>query len=130
MELLKAHNRQILTTSGTPIRLRGYNIGGWLNMEDFINGFVGAEHNLRATMARILGREKAQFFFDRLLDYFFTEDDVKAMAEMGCNVVRLPFNYRHFERDDRPFEYLEDGFKRLDLAFDWCAKHYTGSGRG
>ena len=123
MELLKVHNRQILTASGTPIRLRGYNIGGWLNMEDFINGFVGAEHNLRATMARILGKEKAQFFFDRLLDYFFTEDDVKAMAEMGCNVVRLPFNYRHFERDDRPFEYLEDGFKRLDLAFDWCAKH-------
>lgn len=123
MELLKAHNRQILTASGTPIRLRGYNIGGWLNMEDFINGFVGAEHNLRATMARILGKEKAQFFFDRLLDYFFTEDDVKAMAEIGCNVLRLPFNYRHFERDDRPFEYIEDGFKRLDLAFDWCAKH-------
>jgi aryl-phospho-beta-D-glucosidase BglC (GH1 family) len=123
MELLKAHNGQILTASGNPIRLRGYNIGGWLNMEDFINGFVGAEHNLRATMARILGREKAQFFFDRLLDYFFTEDDVKAMAEMGCNVLRLPFNYRHFERDDRPFEYLEDGFKRLDQVFDWCANH-------
>ena len=80
MKLLKVSNGQILTSANKPIRLCGWNIGGWLNMEDFINGFVGAEHNLRATMSRIIGREKAQFFFDRLLDHFFTEDDVKAMA--------------------------------------------------
>jgi aryl-phospho-beta-D-glucosidase BglC (GH1 family) len=123
MDLLKVHNGQIVASSGHPIRLRGYNVGGWLNMEDFINGFTGAEHNLRATMARILGREKAQFFFDRLLDYFFSEEDVKAIAGLGANVIRLPFNYRHFERDEQPFEYLEAGFERLDRAFDWCAKH-------
>ncbi len=123
MEILKTNNGQIVTLKNKTIRLHGWNIGGWLNMEDFINGFVGAEHNLRATMARILGRDKAQFFFDRLLDHFFTEDDVKAMAKLGANVIRIPFNYRHFERDDQPFEYLEDGFKRLDQAFAWCAKY-------
>ena len=122
MSVFKVSNGQI-TFDGFPIRLRGWNIGGWLNMEDFINGFVGAEHNLRAAMSRVMGKEKAQFFFDRLLDHFFTEDDVKAMAQFGANVIRIPFNYRHFERDDQPFEYLEDGFKRLDQAFDWCAKH-------
>ena len=123
MDLLKVSNGQIVTTNNQPICLRGWNIGGWLNMEDFINGFVGAEHNLRAAMSRVIGKEKAQFFFNRLLDHFFTEDDVKAMAKLGANVIRIPFNYRHFERDDRPFEYLEDGFKRLDQSFDWCAKH-------
>lgn len=123
MELLKVSNGQIVTQSNKPMRLRGWNVGGWLNMEDFIDGFVGAEHNLRATMSRILGRDKAQFFFDRLLDHFFTEEDVKAMAKLGANVIRIPFNYRHFERDAQPFEYLEDGFKRLDQAFAWCAKH-------
>ena len=41
---------------------------------------------------RILGREKAQFFFDRLLDHYFTENDVRAMAELGANVIRIPFN--------------------------------------
>jgi endoglucanase len=74
-------------------------------------------------MSRILGKEKSQFFFDRLLDHFFTEEDVKAMKKIGANVIRIPFNYRHFERDDQPFEYLEEGFKRLDLAMDWCARH-------
>lgn len=123
MEPLSIKNGQIVTASGQPIRLRGYNIGGWLNMEDFINGFVGAEHNLRRTMRRYLGVEKADFFFERLLDHFFTEADVAAMAALGANALRLPFNYRHFERDDQPFEYLEAGFKRLDQALDWCARH-------
>lgn len=123
MELIKVRDHQIVTATGQPVRLRGFNIGGWLNMEDFINGFVGAEHILRLTMARLLGSEKADFFFERLLDYFFTEQDVAVMAAMGANLLRLPFNYRHFEGDDRPFEYLEAGFRRLDQALDWCAKH-------
>jgi aryl-phospho-beta-D-glucosidase BglC (GH1 family) len=124
MEMLTVQNGQIVTPSGQPIRLRGFNIGGWLNMEDFINGYVGAEHNLRSNMARILGKEKAQFFFDRFLDYFFTEDDVAYMEDLGANVLRLPFNYRHFERDDHPFEYLEEGFRRMDQAVEWCFKHH------
>jgi aryl-phospho-beta-D-glucosidase BglC (GH1 family) len=123
MELLKARQGRIVTQSGQPLRLRGWNIGGWLNMEDFINGFVGAEHNLRATMTRRLGHSRTQFFFDRLLDYFFTEEDVRAMAALGANVIRIPFNYRHFERDDQPFDYLEAGFTRLDQALEWCARH-------
>ena len=40
------------------------------------NGHPGAEHTLRAQMADTLGASKAQFFFDRMLDYFFNEDDV------------------------------------------------------
>jgi aryl-phospho-beta-D-glucosidase BglC (GH1 family) len=123
METLQVNKGQIVTTAGQPVRLCGYNIGGWLNLEDFIDGYVGAEHSLRRTMGRVLGREKAQFFFDRLLDYFFTEADVAAMAALGANVLRIPFNYRHFERDDRPFEYLEPGFQRLDAAMNWCAQH-------
>ena len=123
MEALKVQGNQVVQSSGKAVRLRGWNIGGWLNMEDFIDGFVGAEHILRHTMARIIGKEKSLFFFNRLLDHFFTEKDVKTMAELGANVIRIPFNYRHFELDDRPFEYLEAGFSRLDKALDWCAKY-------
>ena len=98
-------------------------VGGWMNMEDFIDGFPGCEHDLRATMSEFIGPDKAHFFYDRLLDYFFNEDDVAFIKSFGANVVRLPLNYRHFERDDNPFHYLEDGFKRLDQAVEWCTKH-------
>lgn len=123
MDLLQVNDGQIVGTNGAPIRLRGTCVGGWMNMENFINGYPGAEHTLRDVFAEELGAEKAAFFFDRLLDHFLTEDDIAFMKQCGATVVRLSVNYRHFERDDRPFEYLEDGFKRLDQAIAWCAKH-------
>ena len=123
MNRLRVHNRQIVDQEGQPVRLRGFNVGGWLNMEDFINGYVGTEHRLRGTMARILGVEKARFFFDRLLDHFFTEDDVIFIKSSGANVIRIALNYRQFEHDHSPFKYLEAGFARLDKAIKWCGDH-------
>jgi endoglucanase len=123
MELLQVRNGQIVTASGSPIALRGTCVGGWMNMENFINGYPGDESGTRAALAKVLGPEKAEFFFNRMLDYFLAEDDIRFMKECGATVVRLPVNYRHFERDDAPFEYLEKGFSRLDEAIGWCQKH-------
>ncbi len=73
---------------GKQVRLRGTCPGGWMNMEDFINGHPGAEHTLRAQMAEALGPARAQFFFERLLDHFFNEDDVIFLRKAGASVVR------------------------------------------
>ncbi len=109
---------------GTPaVALRGAGVGGWMNMENFINGYPGAEGSLKATMSHILGANKTQFFFERLLDYFLSEDDIAFLKASGSTVVRLPLNYRHFEDDRYPFTYLEAGFQRLDRVLGWCAKY-------
>ena len=76
MEFLHVSGRHIVNAKGKQVRLRGTCPGGWMNMEDFINGHPGAEHTLRAQMAEVLGPARAQFFFERVLDYFFNEDDV------------------------------------------------------
>ena len=123
MSLLRVRGRDIVDSEGKKIRLRGTCPGGWMNMEDFINGHPGAEHTLRAQMAETLGASKAQFFFDRMLDYFFNEDDVVFLRQAGVNVVRFPLNYRHFEDDMAPFKYKESGFARLDKVLDLCEKH-------
>jgi endoglucanase len=123
MELLQVKGNQIVTAKGQSISLRGACVGGWMNMEEFINGYPGSEHGLRTIMAKMLGAKTSQFFFDRMSDYFFSEDDVKYLKSLGTTVVRLPLNYRHFETDKRPFEYLESGFARLDQALGWCEKH-------
>ena len=114
MEFLRVSGRHIINAKGNQVRLRGTCPGGWMNMEDFINGHPGAEHTLRAQMAAVLGPARAQFFFERMLDYFFNEDDVIFLRKTGTNVVRIPLNYRHFEDDAAPFKYLEAGFARLD----------------
>ncbi len=123
MEFLRVSGRHIIDTKGNRVRLRGTCPGGWMNMEDFINGHPGAEHTLRAQMAEVLGPAKAQFFFDRLLDYFFNEDDVIFLRKAGASVVRIPLNYRHFEDDAAPFKYKEAGFARLDRVLNDCEKH-------
>ena len=121
MDLLQIRDGQIVDSRNQPVRLRGTNVGGWMNMENFINGYPGSEHGIRAAMAAALGPEQGAFFFDRLLDYFLTADDIAFMRQAGASVVRLPLNYRHFERDGAPFQYLEAGFARLDRALQWCA---------
>jgi hypothetical protein len=35
-------------------------------MENFINGYPGHEHRFRAGMQDVLGREKADYFFDKV----------------------------------------------------------------
>ena len=122
MDMLQVQGRRIVDSRGDTVRLRGTCVGGWMNMEDFIDGNPGCESGLRATMSEIIGPAKAHFFFERLLDYFFAEDDVAFIKSCGANVVRLPLNYRHFELDGDPFHYLEDGFRRLDEAIAWCAR--------
>jgi endoglucanase len=123
MDLLQVRGGKIVDSANQPVRLRGANVGGWMNMENFINGYPGSEHGIRAAMAAALGPEQGAFFFERLLDYFLAEDDIRFMRECGATAVRLPLNYRHFERDNAPFQYLEAGFARLDQALAWCAKH-------
>ena len=123
MDLLQTNDGKIIDSSGNAVRLRGTFVGGWMNMENWMNGYPGTEHELRETFARELGHEKAEFFFDRWLDHFFTEADVRLMREAGATAVRIPLNYRHFESDTAPFEYLDKGFSRLSQALDWCARH-------
>ncbi|WP_034389011.1 glycoside hydrolase family 5 protein [Deinococcus sp. YIM 77859] len=121
--MLQVRNGQIVNSRNEPVQLRGTCIGGWMHMENFINGYPGAEHALKETMQDMLGPARTEFFFERLLAHFFTEEDVAFIRSTGANTVRIALNYRQFERDDRPFKYLEAGFTRLERALEWCAKH-------
>jgi len=123
MEFLRVSGHHIIDAKGKKVRLRGTCPGGWMNMEDFINGHPGAEHTLRAQMAEVLGPARAQFFFERMLDYFFNEDDVIFLRKAGANVARIPLNYRHFEDDATPFKFKEGGFARFDQVLRHCENH-------
>ncbi len=123
MDWLQVRGNKIVDAAGRPVNLRGVNIGGWLNSENWINGYSGVDHEWREIFALELGAERAAFFFDRMVDHFFTEADVKYIKACGATAVRIPLNYHLFEDDARPFQYLEKGFARLDRALSWCAQH-------
>ena len=110
----------IVNGRGESVLLRGFCLGGWMNMENFITGYPGHETGLRDAVERVLGKERSHFFFERFLHYFIQEEDLSFIRSLGCNVIRIPLNYRHFEDDARPFEYKEEGFDRLDRVVSWA----------
>lgn len=120
---LQAQNDRFVTRRGNEVKLHGVGLGGWLNMENFIVGFPATEALNRRAIREVLGEELGQYFFDRFLDAFFTDDDAAEIAAAGFNVVRIPVHYRQLEDDARPFELKESGFARLDSAVATCSRH-------
>lgn len=81
--ILKTHGDKVVDGEGNVVVLRGAGLGGWMNMENFISGYPGHESQHRAAMLSVLGKEKYEFFFDRFLEYFFTESDTKFFEGLG-----------------------------------------------
>ncbi|GAB4086091.1 hypothetical protein GCM10028784_27210 [Myceligenerans cantabricum] len=120
---LRVQGTDLVDRAGTPVRLTGVGLGGWMNMENFITGYPGTEENLHRVLTDRMGREAHDAFFQSFYTSFFDRADAAWLAELGINSVRIPFNYRHFEDDDRPFELKEEGFARLDRVVRLLADH-------
>jgi endoglucanase len=118
---LTTRGSQLTDQTGTQVRMRGVGLGGWMNMENFITGYPYTETAMRQAVRDVLGPERYEAFFDRLLEVFFGPDDAAYLAQLGLNSVRVPVNYRHFEDDRAPFEIMESGFRRLDRVIETCA---------
>src|SRR3954454_8476692 len=118
---LRVNGDTIGDASRSPVVLRGVGLGGWMNMENFITGYPGTESAMREAVAAGLGTARAAWFFERLLDRLFAEEDAAFLAGLGVNCVRLPINQRHFEAG--PFEWVSGGFERLARAVDMLGAH-------
>ncbi|MGE5557996.1 MAG: glycoside hydrolase family 5 protein [Bacillota bacterium] len=108
---------------GKEIILRGFGIGTWMNIEHFMIGLPGTEKKIRQTFADVYGKERSEEFFQSLLGAMITEDDFQFLKELGVNCIRLPFNYRHFEDDQKPGVYKSEGFRHLDRVLALCGKY-------
>ncbi|MEI8243959.1 MAG: cellulase family glycosylhydrolase [bacterium] len=116
-------DRRNLIHNGRAIRLRGFNVGNWLNLENFMIGLPGVDSLIRTAMREIAGDDKCAAFFEAFTDSYFTEDDAAYIAGMGFNLLRVPFNYRLFESDQAPYRYDERGFAHLDRLLGWAKRH-------
>lgn len=122
--VLTTKGTSIIDEKGQEVLLRGFGLGGWMNMENFITGYPANEEAQRQALRQVLGDDRYEFFFDRFLEYFFERDDAQFIASLGLNLLRLPINYRHFESDMEPFVIKEEGFKHLDRVINLCAEQH------
>ena len=68
---LRVDGDAVVGPDGARVQLRGVGLGGWMNMENFITGYPANESAMREAVAGVLGAERADGFFDLLLDRFF-----------------------------------------------------------
>jgi endoglucanase len=122
-ELLSIRGRGLVNQAGETVVLRGFGLGGWMNMENFITGYPANEEAMREALHSVFGPERYERFFDRFLQGFFGAGDAAFVRSLGLNLVRLPVNYRHFEDDMAPMTIRESGLRYLDRVIDICAAH-------
>ena len=108
---------------GQPIRLRGYTLGTWMNLEHFMVGLPGTHTMIRRAFADVYGKERADSLFEHFLDCMVREEDIAFLKSLGTNAVRIPFGYRLFIDDRNPSRYLESGFAALERVIGYCRKH-------
>ena len=111
---------------GNEFRIRGTNLGNWLNPEGYMFGFgkCSSPHMIDEVIRQLVGPEEAKDFWKRFKDNYITEADIAFVAKTGANTVRLPFHYKLFTCED----YLgandpEEGFRRMDAVIGWCRKY-------
>ncbi|HEU4716575.1 MAG TPA: cellulase family glycosylhydrolase [Bacteroidia bacterium] len=108
--------------SNDPVLLRGVNLGGWLLWEGWIwGGKFTAQSAIQKNISAAAGEKNAADFRDYVYRNFIGEADIRAISEMGLNVVRVPFNNRIFDTA----QCNAIGWQVLDSLLSWCAKYHV-----
>lgn len=111
------------TYEGKPIKLRGFGIGTWLNLEHFMIGLPTSDQMIQSAFEKEYGLKVKNEFFQKYRQEFFKEEDFKLLKECGVNFIRVPFNYRLFIDDNNTDNYKEEGFIYLDNLIANCNKY-------
>lgn len=126
---LDVDGRKIVNGDKEEIILTGWGLGNWLLCEGYMWRAYGGDRfdrprRIETVVEELAGREYAEKFWKRFRDLYITEEDIRYMAELGYNSVRLPMNARLFVSEE-PGEpvFLEEGFALVDRCIEWCKKY-------
>ena len=109
---LRSHGTQIVDERGTPVLLRGVNLGGWLVEEMWMMPFQTVppaasgfpEITDHVTLWKVIGQRfgaaKVRSIRSALRDAWLDEDDLERIRRADLNVVRVPFLYDLVDEPD------------------------------
>ena len=123
-KMVHAEGTKIVDGNGKPIKLKGVLLEGWLMWNGSLWGAgLTSETKINNRLEKMAGKVQAEAFRTAIYDNFITEKDIQMIAEVGFNMVRVPFNHTVLE-DGNPLEnYTAIGWKYLDDLLTWCEKH-------
>ncbi|HUZ59541.1 MAG TPA: cellulase family glycosylhydrolase [Hanamia sp.] len=128
---LRVNGKRIENDKNKDFILRGMGFGGWMLQEGYMFdlGFLGQQYKIGKKITELIGKNEANIFYDKWLQYHTQETDIDSMASWGFNSVRLPMNYDLFTLPvkEEPVAgkntWLPKGFKMVDDLLSWCKKN-------
>jgi endoglucanase len=114
--------KEIVSPNGTPILLRGINLGNWLVPEGYMFKFDSATSPrlINNVLCELVGADEARMFWKKYRDNYITRADIECIKKVGLNSVRIPFNWRLFTIEEYPDLWVGPGFELLDRVIRWC----------
>lgn len=123
---LHQRGTEIVDSSGNAVQLRGVNLGGWLSWEGWIWGCgFDSETAIMNGLTSLVGAQAAAQFQQAVYNDFVTEADIREIAQLGFNVIRVPFNYRLLQDPSTPYVYNAAGWQVLDNLIGWAGKYHV-----
>lgn len=127
---LQTSGTQIVDKNNSKVLLRGTNIGGWLVLEGWMNGYTDASDKdpfrfSLETLERRFGEQTAAELVDVWRDNFFNSSDLDFLKTLGINAIRVPFGNRNLQHADGSWITNSAGnvdFTRLDWVVGEAAK--------
>ncbi len=125
---VRADGRKLRNGAGEELLLRGVGFGSWLLPEGYMWKFPkegDRPRRIEAMIERLIGREKAEQFWDSYYNRYVTEEDIARIAEEGFNSVRLPINARFLLAEtgatggSAPI-YRKERLELIDRLIEWC----------
>ncbi len=117
--------KMIIGLDGKELRLKGINVGNWLEPEGYMFKFEKAESSRKIfeVFNEIIGPDAAEKFWKEFRNNYITENDIKFIKDSGFNSIRVPFDYKLFTGVDFSSTCEHPGFKMLDNVINWCTKY-------
>jgi glucan 1,3-beta-glucosidase len=120
LAMLHAQGTQWVRPDGSPVQLKGVNLGNWLVPEFWMMGQgsngIDDQCKLEATLDARFGRAERERLFKLFRDHWITQRDWDLLPRFGLNLVRLPFIWSLLEDETRPLQLRPDAWHYLDEA--------------
>ena len=126
---LKAQGKEIVNEKGNNVLLRGIGLGGWMLQEGYMLGLNNKwqqQHEIRKHITELIGRERAQEFYDVWLANHTRKIDIDSLKAWGFNSIRLPMHYNLYTLpvEEEPVAgrqtWINKGFDMTDSLLAWC----------
>jgi endoglucanase len=117
--LTHIEGKDFIAPDGRVLHIRGISLGNWLMPEGYMFKFevAKAPNQIYGAFERLLGPQRAAAFWKQYRDTYIAQDDIRFIASVGFNTVRIPLHWNLFMTPDGTM--TGEGWALLDRVLGW-----------